>query len=212
MDKNFIQNSIYKRDTSNSVDYLYSYCIVEVQNVESRLKSLDNQKAYSDRNDRIGCVGRRRCHPRDWSPKWSTSNDYFFKYFITILNDLVILTYFISVFFLFDLFKVIGGMIVDKLEEMVVAARDRVVILVNPSLADRPSSNNMMQIRGRAESCRLFSRILRVTSVVSILRRIYVSYLSEFFLLFYFNIFYFYDCSIPSGTVIAWKKSNDLYK
>jgi hypothetical protein len=81
----------------------------------------------------------------------NTTSDYLLKYFITILNDLAILTYFISVFFLFDLFKVIGGMIVDKLEEMVVAARDRVVILVNPSLADRPSSNNMMQIRGRAE-------------------------------------------------------------
>ena len=45
---------------------------------------------------------------------------------------------------------VIGGMIVDKLEEMVLAAKGRPVILVNPNLMDRPSSNNMMQIRGRA--------------------------------------------------------------
>ena len=41
-------------------------------------------------------------------------------------------------------------MIVDKLEEMVLAAKGRPVILVNPNLIDRPSSNNMMQIRGRA--------------------------------------------------------------
>ena len=51
----------------------------------------------------------------------------------------------------YSLKSVIGGMIVDKLEEMVVAAKGRPVILVNPSLLDRPSSNNMMQIRGRAE-------------------------------------------------------------
>jgi len=57
MDKNFIQNSIYKRDTSNSVDYLYSYCIVEVQNVESRLKSLDNQNPRSEALIRIGTIG-----------------------------------------------------------------------------------------------------------------------------------------------------------
>ena len=44
-------------------------------------------------------------------------------------------------------------MIVDKLEEMVVAAKGRPVILVNPNLMDRPSSNNMMQIRGRAVCC-----------------------------------------------------------
>lgn len=47
--------------------------------------------------------------------------------------------------------NVIGGMILDKLEEMVKAANGRPLILVNPSLGDRPSSNNMMQVRGRSE-------------------------------------------------------------
>jgi hypothetical protein len=42
-------------------------------------------------------------------------------------------------------------MIVDLLEEMVLAAKGKPMILINPSLADRPSSNNMMQIRGRSE-------------------------------------------------------------
>lgn len=37
------------------------------------------------------------------------------------------------------------------LEEMVQSARGRPLVLVNPSLGDRPSSNNVMQIRGRAE-------------------------------------------------------------
>ena len=49
------------------------------------------------------------------------------------------------------LFLVIGGMIIDVLDEMCVAANGRPVILINPSLADRPSSNNKMQIRGRSE-------------------------------------------------------------
>jgi hypothetical protein len=48
-------------------------------------------------------------------------------------------------------FLVVGAMVVDLLEEMVIAADGRPVILFNPSLGDRPSSNNMMQIRGREQ-------------------------------------------------------------
>eukprot|EP01038_Epipyxis_sp_PR26KG_P011101 gene11101-14896_t len=47
--------------------------------------------------------------------------------------------------------NVIGGMIIEVLDEMVRAANGRPVILINPSLADRPSSNNNMQIRGRSD-------------------------------------------------------------
>lgn len=47
--------------------------------------------------------------------------------------------------------NVVGGMIVDELEAMVKAAAGRPLVLINPILADRPSSNNVMQIRGRAE-------------------------------------------------------------
>jgi adenylate kinase len=46
---------------------------------------------------------------------------------------------------------VVGGMIIELLDDMVKAAGGRPVILINPNLADRPSSNNMMQIRGRSE-------------------------------------------------------------
>jgi hypothetical protein len=42
-------------------------------------------------------------------------------------------------------------MIVNLLEDMVKAAAGRPLILLNPQLADKPSSNNMMQIRGRSE-------------------------------------------------------------
>lgn len=47
--------------------------------------------------------------------------------------------------------NVIGGMVIELLEEMVTAANGRPMVLFNPSLGDRPSSNNMMQVRGRAE-------------------------------------------------------------
>jgi len=47
--------------------------------------------------------------------------------------------------------NVIGGMIVELLEDMCKAAAGRPLVLINPNLADRPSSNNMMQIRGRSE-------------------------------------------------------------
>jgi len=47
--------------------------------------------------------------------------------------------------------NVIGGMVIELLEEMVNAAKGRPVILINPLLEDRPSSDNMMQIRGRSE-------------------------------------------------------------
>lgn len=40
---------------------------------------------------------------------------------------------------------------IGLLEEMVTAANGRPIILINPNLDDRPSSNNRMQIRGRAE-------------------------------------------------------------
>ena len=46
---------------------------------------------------------------------------------------------------------VVGGMVVGLLEDMVKAAAGRPLILFNPLLSDRPSSNNMMQIRGRGE-------------------------------------------------------------
>lgn len=47
--------------------------------------------------------------------------------------------------------NIIGGMVIELLEEMVTAANGRPMLLFNPSLGDRPSSNNVMQIRGRAE-------------------------------------------------------------
>lgn len=43
----------------------------------------------------------------------------------------------------------IGASVMDLLDEMAVAAAGRPMILFNPSLGDRPSSNNMMQVRGR---------------------------------------------------------------
>ena len=49
------------------------------------------------------------------------------------------------------MYAVIGGEIIGLLEQMVQAANGRPMILLNPSLGDRPSSNNVMQIRGRAE-------------------------------------------------------------
>lgn len=49
--------------------------------------------------------------------------------------------------------NVIGGLIIDSLEEMVKKASvmGKPLLLINPLLADRPSSNNVMQIRGRSE-------------------------------------------------------------
>lgn len=47
--------------------------------------------------------------------------------------------------------NVIGGILINLLDDMIKSANGRPVILFNPSLSDRPSSNNMMQIRGRAE-------------------------------------------------------------
>ena len=47
--------------------------------------------------------------------------------------------------------NVVGASIIEPLEEMVAAAAGRPLLLVTPLLADRPSSNNVMQIRGRAE-------------------------------------------------------------
>ena len=49
--------------------------------------------------------------------------------------------------------NVVGGMIIEELEAMSRAASARGVALlaINPLLQDRPSSNNMMQVRGRAE-------------------------------------------------------------
>jgi hypothetical protein len=46
---------------------------------------------------------------------------------------------------------VVGGMLTGLLEDMVKKANGRPMILYNPILNDRPSSNNVMQIRGRAE-------------------------------------------------------------
>ena len=45
----------------------------------------------------------------------------------------------------------IGASVLGLLEEMVVAAAGRPVILFNPILTDRPSSNNVMQVRGRSD-------------------------------------------------------------
>lgn len=49
--------------------------------------------------------------------------------------------------------NVLGGSLMENLEEMVLAAGERNVplLLVNPLLQDRPSGNNIMQVRGRAE-------------------------------------------------------------
>lgn len=47
--------------------------------------------------------------------------------------------------------NIIGGEVIGLLEDMVKKADGRPVILFNPSLEDKPSSNNKMQIRGRAE-------------------------------------------------------------
>jgi hypothetical protein len=45
----------------------------------------------------------------------------------------------------------VGGVLITLLEDMVKQANGRPVILYNPNLADKPSANNKMQIRGRAE-------------------------------------------------------------
>ena len=45
----------------------------------------------------------------------------------------------------------VGAEVTGLLEALVLSARGRPVLLLNPSLGDRPSSNNVMQIRGRAE-------------------------------------------------------------
>lgn len=47
--------------------------------------------------------------------------------------------------------NVIGASVMTLLEDMVKKVAPRPLVLVNPILADRPSSNNVMQIRGRAE-------------------------------------------------------------
>lgn len=47
--------------------------------------------------------------------------------------------------------NVVGACIIDYLEEMIKKVNGRPLVLINPILADRPSSNNVMQIRGRAE-------------------------------------------------------------
>lgn len=47
--------------------------------------------------------------------------------------------------------NMIGASVLDLLEEMVQAAAGRPVILINPILGDRPSSNNVMQVRGRSD-------------------------------------------------------------
>lgn len=47
--------------------------------------------------------------------------------------------------------NIINGVIIHKLDEMCIKAAGRPVILINPQLHDRPSSNNKMQIRGREE-------------------------------------------------------------
>lgn len=47
--------------------------------------------------------------------------------------------------------NVVGAEVTGLLEQTVVAAGGRPLVLVNPSLGDRPSSNNVMQVRGRKE-------------------------------------------------------------
>ena len=47
--------------------------------------------------------------------------------------------------------NIIGGEIILLLDEMCKKAAGRPVLLINPLLADKPSSNNRMQIRGRKE-------------------------------------------------------------
>lgn len=46
---------------------------------------------------------------------------------------------------------VIGGMITELLREMITAANGRPVILINPNLKDRPSSDNLMSTAGRGD-------------------------------------------------------------
>ena len=47
--------------------------------------------------------------------------------------------------------NVVGACIIEYLEEMIKKVDGRPLVLINPILADRPSSNNVMQVRGRAE-------------------------------------------------------------
>ena len=47
--------------------------------------------------------------------------------------------------------NMVGASIHDSLSEMCEAAGERPVILVNPILADRPSSSGVMGVRGRKE-------------------------------------------------------------
>lgn len=47
--------------------------------------------------------------------------------------------------------NMVGAAVTNLLDEMCKAAKGRPVILINPKLGDQPSSNDVMQIRGRAE-------------------------------------------------------------
>jgi len=71
---------IIVRFDSFSVEYspsLNSEMIWWIRMKAGRQREPAQRGAYSDRNDRSGCVGRRRWrHPRDCSPKWSFYNKY----------------------------------------------------------------------------------------------------------------------------------------
>lgn len=54
-----------------------------------------------------------------------------------------------DVIFIISPQNIVGASVMELLEETVIAANGRPLLLINPSLGDRPSANNVMQIRGR---------------------------------------------------------------
>jgi hypothetical protein len=85
---------------------------------------------------------------------------------------------------------VIGGMVINHLEKMVAAAKGRPLILINPSLQDKPSSNNVMQIRGRKERKEFEDSFKDVFA----LRLLYPSSGGYMYPIkgFFYSLFYFY--------------------
>ena len=61
--------------------------------------------------------------------------------------------------------NIVNGVIIHLLDEMCIKAAGRPVILINPLLHDRPSSNDKMQIRGREERRKIQDSFIDIYSL-----------------------------------------------
>ena len=87
--------------------------------------------------------------------------------------------------------NVIGGILINLLDDMIKKANGRPVLLFNPQLGDRPSSNNMMQIRGRAERRAIEASFIDIAN----LRILYPSsggYMFPIAGYYYYHYYYYY--------------------